>query len=64
MALMGDGEAIQFAHEIHTFMKANSFTMKESDGISQAAFSGPVKGLQRRDEPDGSITFIVGANLP
>jgi hypothetical protein len=64
MALMGDGEGIQFAQQIHAFMKANGFTMKEPSGISQGVFTGAVKGLQRRDEADGSITFIVGSNLP
>lgn len=63
MALMNDAEAIEFAQEIHTFMKNNGFQMKEPDGISQGAFSGPVKGLQKRDEKDGGITFIIGANL-
>jgi hypothetical protein len=64
MAIMGDAEAIEFAQEIHTYMKANGFTMREPNGISQGVFTGPVKGLQKRDESDGSITFIVGANLP
>ena len=63
MSVMGDAEAMQFAYEIHAFMKENGFTMKEPDGISQGVFSGPVKGLQRRDEPNGEITFIVGSNL-
>jgi len=60
---MGDAEAIEFAQEIHAFMKDNGFQMKEAGGISQGVFTGPVKGLQKRDEKDGSITFIVGANL-
>jgi hypothetical protein len=63
MALMGDGEGIQFAQQIHAFMKANGFMMKEPNGISQGVFTGAVKGLQRNNEPDGSITFIVGSNL-
>ncbi len=63
-ALLGDGESIQFAQQIHAFMKANGFTMREPDGISQSVFTGVVKGLQRQDQPDGSITFIVGSNLP
>jgi hypothetical protein len=58
MALMGDGEAIQLAQQIHEFMKANNFTMKEPGGISQGVFSGPVKGLQRRDESNGEITLL------
>jgi hypothetical protein len=63
-ALLGDGESIQFAQQIHAFMKANGFTMREPNGISQSVFTGVVKGLQKRDQPDGSITFIVGSNLP
>jgi hypothetical protein len=63
MAIMGDAEAIEFAQEIHAFMKANGFMMKEQDGVSQGVFSGPVKGLQKRDDP-GGITFIVGTNTP
>lgn len=62
MAVLGDSEAISFAAEIHQFLKANDFPLKE-DGISQGVFTGPVKGLTVRD--DGSVrTFIVGANLP
>jgi hypothetical protein len=64
LAVMGDTEAIQFAYDIHAFMKENGFNMKEPNGISQGVFAGVVNGLQRRDEPDGSITFIVGANTP
>jgi hypothetical protein len=63
MAIMGDAEAIEFAHEIHAFMKENGFQMKEPGGISQGVFTGAVKGLSKRDEKDGAITFIVGANL-
>jgi hypothetical protein len=64
MAVMGDGEAIQFAQEVHAFMKANGFTMKESEGISQGVFSGVTKGLGVRNDPNGEITFIVGTNIP
>ena len=64
MAMLGDGESIQFALQIHAFMKANGFTMKEPGGISQGVFTGVVKGLQRNNEADGSITFVVGSNLP
>jgi hypothetical protein len=62
-AVLGDGEAIQFAHEIHAFMKANGFNVGEG-GISQGVFSGVVKGLIKQDNADGSINFIVGANAP
>jgi hypothetical protein len=63
-ALLGDGESIQFAQQIHAFMKANGFTMKEPNGISQSVFSTVVKGLAVENAPDGQITFIVGSNLP
>ncbi len=36
MAVMGDTEAIQFAQEIHAFMKSNGFQMKEPDGLSKS----------------------------
>jgi hypothetical protein len=62
MAIMGDAEAIQFAQEIHAFMKSNGFLMKELDGISQGVFSGAVKGLSMKEE-NGGITFIVGVNI-
>jgi hypothetical protein len=63
MAIMGDAEAIEFAQEIHAFMKANGFEMKEPGGISQGVFTGAVKGVGLRKENDGGLTFIVGANL-
>ena len=61
VAPLGDGEAILFAQEIHAFLQSNGFTMKEPGGISQSVFSGVVKGLQMRNEPNGEITLIVGA---
>jgi hypothetical protein len=62
MAVSGDSEAMNFAQQIHEFMKQNGFKLQEN-GISQGFFSGPVKGLSVKD--DGPTrTFIVGANLP
>jgi hypothetical protein len=55
-ALIGDAESIQFAQEIHEFLKQNGFRMKEPNGISQAIFAGAPKGIifsdrtQRRTE--------------
>jgi hypothetical protein len=63
MAVMGDAEAMQFALEIHSFMKESGFQMREPEGISQGVFTGPVKGLTKQDEADGGITFVVGANM-
>jgi hypothetical protein len=62
MAVMGDSEAINFASQIHAFLKDNGFPLSEQNGISQGVFSVSVKGLNVRD--DGATrTFVVGANL-
>src|SRR5262249_31146447 len=42
MAVMGDSEAINFALQIHTFLKENGFPLAEADGISQGVFTTPV----------------------
>ena len=63
MTVMGDSEAINFAAQIHAFLKENGFPLAEQGGISQGAFTAPVNELNVRD--DGKTrTFIVGANLP
>ena len=61
-ALLGDSEAIVFATDLFSFMKANGFKMAE-DGISQGVFSGPVIGTNVQLGPD-KTTVVVGANLP
>lgn len=61
-AIMGDTESIQFATQILAFLKANGFTLKEN-GISQAVFDKPVKGIALQKEQNGELTLIVGANL-
>lgn len=58
MAILGDTESITFAQQIHSFLKNNSFKLKEPSGISQGVFTSPVKGLQFNPETD---VFIVGA---
>ncbi len=63
MAVMGDAEAIEFAIEIHGFMKSNGFLMKEPDGVSQGVFTGPVKGIALQTRGD-EFTFVVGTNIP
>jgi len=60
---MGDAEAIEFAIEIHGFMKSNGFLMKEPDGVSQGVFTGPVKGIALQTRGD-EFTFVVGTNIP
>ena len=62
MAIAGDQEAMSLAQEIHAFLKENGFPLAEENGISQGFFSGPVKGLEIRDD-EKTRTFIVGANL-
>lgn len=61
VAIMGDAEAHHFAQEIHAFLGANGFPLKEANGISQAMYNVTPKGLGFN--PDTS-EFIVGANLP
>lgn len=63
MAVMGDAEGFQLAHQIHAFLKANDFKLAE-DGISQGVFSKPIKGLVVEPAGEGKLIFIVGANLP
>ena len=57
MAVLGDAEAGDLALQIHAFLKANGFKLKE-DGISQGVFSPTPHGLNFN--PDNN-TFIVGA---
>jgi hypothetical protein len=59
-ALLGDAESVEFANEIHDFLKQNGFKMKEPDGITQGVFTKPPKGLIRDDRSDGEINLIVG----
>lgn len=62
MAILGDGESIQLALQIHAFLKANNFKLRE-DGISQGVFTSLVKGLIVQPDGDG-LKFIIGSNLP
>jgi hypothetical protein len=59
-AILGNGESVEFAREIHAFLKQNSFAMKEPGGISQSVFSGSPKGVSLRNEANGELTIIVG----
>lgn len=59
VAVMGDNEAFQFAHEILAFLKQNNF---QTAGVDQVVYTSPAFGLQKKDNPDGSIEFIVGVN--
>jgi hypothetical protein len=61
IGLISDGESIDFAREIHAFLKQNGFIMKEPGGITQSIFSGAPKGVQVRTEANGDFTVIVGA---
>jgi hypothetical protein len=48
-----------FAEEIHAFLKANGFNMRESGGISQGVFMPTPRGLIVEAEGDG-LKFVVG----
>jgi hypothetical protein len=59
IGIMGDTESCMFAEEIHAFLKANGFKMKETNGISQGVFTRTPRGLIV--EPDGdALKFVVG----
>ena len=59
MVAVNDGEAYNFATEIYDFMKQNGFKIKE-DRVMSAIFSPPIGGVQRFDEPDGTVDIKVG----
>ena len=63
VAIMGDGESIQFAMEILAYLKANGFKVTQDKNVDQALFTGPVKGQIVEPKGDG-LQFIVGTNLP
>ena len=56
IAVMGDGEALRFARELHDVLKAEGFPLRE-DGVSQGMFSEPVDGLNFNVD---TAEFIVG----
>jgi hypothetical protein len=60
IGMMSDGESLDFAREIHEFMKQHGFMMKDPKGITQSIFSGAPKGVQFRED-NGEFTVIVGA---
>jgi hypothetical protein len=61
IAVMGDSEACLFAEQIHAFLKANDFPLKEDGGISQGVFTPMPKGLTVVPKEAG-LDFVVGAN--
>lgn len=56
VAVMGDGEALRFAHELHAFLSSEGFPLREN-GVSQAMYSEPVEGLAFNPV---SAEFVVG----
>jgi hypothetical protein len=59
MGILGDTESCMFAEEIHAFLKANGFNMREANGISQGVFTSMPRGLIVEPEGDG-LKFVVG----
>lgn len=62
MAVMGDGEAGEFAIQLQKYLAHEGFMMAE-DGISQGMFSSPPINLGVEDKGD-ALTFIVGHFRP
>ena len=57
VAVMGDGEAFQFANQIKSYLEENNYMV---DGVSQVVFLLPVKGLHVEETKDESIKIIIG----
>jgi hypothetical protein len=45
VAVMGDVECYELGMQLHTFLKANGYRLKESDGISQGVFMPPPRNV-------------------
>jgi hypothetical protein len=58
MALMGDTESIDFAMQIHAFLKNNGFKLREPNGVSQGVFTQAQHGLNFNTDTN---TLVVGA---
>ncbi len=56
VAVMGDGEAFQFASEIKQFLEGETYNVS---GVDQAVYSGPVVG-QRIQPRDDGLEVIIG----
>lgn len=61
VSLAGDPEAFQFAQDIVDFLKDHNFQV---DGVAQGFFNRPIKGIAKKNNPDGSIEIQVGSNQP
>ena len=55
-AVMGDGEALQFAHEIKAFLESEGY---EVEGVNQAVYTAPVMGQSVVDHDD-RFEIIIG----
>lgn len=62
VAVMGDGEAAEFALQLHGYLKAQGYTMAEA-GISQAMYSTPPTNLNVQPSA-GGLEFVVGHYRP
>lgn len=56
-AVMGDGEAFQFANEILAYLKDKGLP---ADGVNQSVFNQPVGGQLLNPKPDGELEIIIG----
>lgn len=56
IAVLGDGEAFQFANEVMQYLKTEGY---DAGGVNQAVFSGPVTGQQIR-EVKGEFEIVIG----
>jgi hypothetical protein len=58
-AIMGDGEAFNFANQILGWMRANGYANVE--GVNQAVYGKPVVGQTINRINDGEFAVIIGS---
>jgi hypothetical protein len=57
--VMGDSEALKFAHEITAFLDVEG---RPVGTFAQSMFTGPMIGQQCKQRPDGSFHILIGSH--
>ena len=55
-AVLGDGEAFQYAEQIKAFLESKGHQVK---GVNQAVYTGPMMGQSVNEEID-KVDFVIG----
>jgi hypothetical protein len=59
-ALMGDGEAFNFATSVLNWMKENGYS--NISGVDQAVYGQPVMGQNINKKSDNEYEIVIGSN--